>query len=273
MAKGGSGCQMTKAVPELSYQGERETLVRTLTESKKAIQFMSEAANTDSFGRAVGCPNEPTARDSSSHPRSSSEPCPAGLPDSVRSCRDGECRMLHFTGHAQPGKLTFEDKYGQLQYIDEAHLLAMLRCKKKPAGDGSCGTARTSPPRVCTPARSADLSPRGSSNDSDHGAMGGGYALFEDTSNQIAALDMGDGSPGKRKEAAADVVNSLPKNEEAKRASRSGLQLVFLSSCHSASLAQVFIEAVSAKVETCMRFRVFFGDVTFRANGDARRSW
>ena len=55
MAEGGSGCAYAEKVDELSYEGERETLRKTLTNAGKSVQFLSEAANTQSFARAVGC--------------------------------------------------------------------------------------------------------------------------------------------------------------------------------------------------------------------------
>ncbi|CAM9646135.1 unnamed protein product, partial [Laminaria digitata] len=55
MADGGSGCAYAVKVDELSYEGERETLRKTLTSAGKSVQFLSEAANTQSFARAVGC--------------------------------------------------------------------------------------------------------------------------------------------------------------------------------------------------------------------------
>lgn len=230
MANGGSGCQLPKPVPELSYEGERETLVRTLRDSYRQIRFMSEAANMASFARAVGCPNALQVQgrggvgsSSISLDRSGSDP--SG--DGVRRDRDGsggwrslgrerECRMLHFTGHGQPGKLTFEDKHGQLQYVDEAQLLAMLQCQQPPAAST----------QACTPGRGAMLAPRAVGQDAH--AVGGGYAPFEDV------VGGGCGEAQAQKE-----VDEF--------CSRSGLQLVFLSSCHSASLAHVFIQAVSVR--------------------------
>ncbi|CAN0390509.1 unnamed protein product, partial [Ectocarpus sp. 13 AM-2016] len=131
MAPGGSGCVLVEKVDKLSYEGERDTLHRTLDNADKRVRFLSEAANTRSFARAVGC----------------------------------RCRILHFTGHGVPGELTFEDDSGQLQYVGEAELLSMLLRGRK-------------------------------------------------------ELWGGEGAP------------------------RTGLQLVFLSSCHSQSVAKCFIEAV-----------------------------
>ncbi|CAM9482714.1 unnamed protein product, partial [Discosporangium mesarthrocarpum] len=82
-----------KAVEELSYHGERETLLKTLASSGKHVRFISEAANKE-------------AATSASLARA--------------------CRIFHFTGHGKPGMLTLEDSIGQLQYSDEEDLLAML---------------------------------------------------------------------------------------------------------------------------------------------------
>ena len=99
---------------------------------------------------------------------------------------------MHFTGHGVPGQLTFEDKRGQLQYVDEENLLDMLRCQ------------------------SSGFSPRAGTERESSGytAMGTGYRSRRGRSNP-----------------------SVPQN---------GLQFVFLSSCHSESVAECFIQAVSS---------------------------
>lgn len=255
MAKGGSGCLLPKPVPELSYEGERETLVRTLTNSHKIVRFMSEAANTASFARAVGCPNAPEvhrggSRSSSiSFARSGSDPSGGAVRrdrwDVRRAGWGRECRMLHFTGHGQRGKLTFEDSHGQLQYVDEAQLLAMLHCKPLPHAGASVNSRNqrgsrgrlAMQTRDCTPGRSArrafNVAAKTAAMQQDVHAVGGGYAPFEEVS-EMAELGVEEATAGRNLEQLGEFC------------SPSGLQLVFLSSCHSASLAHVFIEAVSA---------------------------
>lgn len=193
-----AGKTVAEKVDELSYQGERDTLLKTLANAGKKVRFLSEAANTESFRRSVGCP--------SSHGRCYSGGSQGGgnvgrrsggILDrynnssgrsETRCCRDGLRRIVHFTGHGVPGQLTFEDKRGQLQYVDEENLLDMLRCQ------------------------SSGFSPRvGTEWDTSAGA---GYRSRRGRSNP-----------------------SVP---------QSGLQFVFLSSCHSESVAECFIQAVSS---------------------------
>lgn len=193
-----TGKTVAEKVDELSYQGERDTLLKTLANAGKKVRFLSEAANTESFRRSVGC--------SSSHDRSYSGHGggnvgrrSGGILDRYNSrgrnetgcCRDGLRRIVHFTGHGVPGQLTFEDKRGQLQYVDEENLLDMLRCQ-------STGFL----PRAWTERES-----------SGYTAAGTGYRSRRGRSNP-----------------------SVP---------QSGLQFVFLSSCHSESVAECFIQAVS----------------------------
>ncbi|CAM9460912.1 unnamed protein product [Choristocarpus tenellus] len=93
-----------KPVEELSNQGERDTLIKTLSEAEKRVTFISEAANTQSFRRAVG---------------------------SVAGGSGRDCRILHYTGHGEEGKLTFESRSGQLEYANEKDLLQMLKCHRE----------------------------------------------------------------------------------------------------------------------------------------------
>lgn len=289
MAKGGGRCQVPKPVPELSYEGERETLVSTLRESYRAIRFRSEAANTASFSRAVGCPDTPgrgTADygDSSFRGASSTYLARTGSDPSGgrsgRRCsgrragsgsRGGECRILHFTGHGQPGKLTFEDKHGQLQYVDETQLLAMLQGQSFSARGSSgsdyynAGGAAARPGRErcagtatnCTSGRGSKLASGKTAAtiaaphvNEEGPSVGIGYAPFEDVSGGIAELGF-EGQVAEELERVHDepTVSTMPTTAATSRGencSSSGLQLVFLSSCHSASLAHVFIQAVSA---------------------------
>lgn len=259
---GGESEGGSKPVQELSYQGERETLVKTLSASGKKIKFMSEAANTESFARAVGCPST-----SGCNTVVDGGTCAVTTPDITgaarggtavgvgRNCRDGQRRILHFTGHAEPGKLTFEDRHGQLQYVDEPSLLAMLQCREP--GDGvadsnnNCNSSAC--PVPCTPSRGAALADRQRSPATvrsapktiqDNGFFDS-YRPFEDTSASIMCEDEVDEhgmilEVGKEQSSAGGAGLC-----RAAEGTRSGLQLVFISSCHSASLANVFIQAVS----------------------------
>ncbi|CAM9781667.1 unnamed protein product, partial [Scytosiphon promiscuus] len=247
-SEGGSGCVVAEKVDELSYQGERDTLHRTLDNAGKRVRFLSEAANTKSFARAVGCP--PPAASSSSSSTSSfsvgkqASGCSSGG-DERGSCRDGEMRILHFTGHGVEGQLTFEDDSGQLQYIDEEELLTMLHCgrshQQRAVGSGS-GSGDLGWPPVDASGRTAITSPpRGGEeqeeeeDDEEEADFGGGfgYAPFEDISESM--------EPEFRLGGRQPSVLGGRKGEGGPP--RTGLQLVFLSSCHSQSVAKCFIEA------------------------------
>lgn len=204
-----AGKTVVEKVDELSYQGERDTLLKTLANAGKKVRFLSEAANTESFRRSVGCP--------SSHGRSYSGGSQdvggnvgrrgGGILERYNNssgssktgcCRDGLRRIVHFTGHGVPGQLTFEDKRGQLQYVDEENLLDMLRCHSS-GFSPSAGTERRS---------------------SGYTALETGYGSRE--------------SP------------SMGRGRSDRCVPQSGLQFVFLSSCHSESVAECFIQAVSS---------------------------
>lgn len=222
MAKGGSGCVMVEKVDELSYQKERDTLHSTLDNAGKRVRFLSEAANTTSFARAVGCRPPATATASYSTRRGGVDGAGAGAGAGGGSCRDGECRIVHFTGHGVEGQLTFEDDCGRLQYVGEEELLKMLNC------------GRTQQPGVTLPAAA------GLAEEADFGG-GIGYAPFVDESAEsefrVEGLGLGlGGREAGRCTGGEDAV--APRT-------RTGLQLVFLSSCHSQSVAKCFIEAVS----------------------------
>ncbi|CAN0540322.1 unnamed protein product, partial [Ectocarpus sp. 8 AP-2014] len=193
MAPGGSGCVLVEKVDKLSYEGERDTLHRTLDNADKRVRFLSEAANTRSFARAVGC----------------------------------RCRIVHFTGHGVPGELTFEDDSGQLQYVGEAQLLSMLlQGRKESGGGGGGGSGGSRSNHLGMPAHAAAAAAAAPASGGYAGGLGFeggiGYAPFVDVSESVepeARLGGAEGAP------------------------RTGLQLVFLSSCHSQSVAKCFIEA------------------------------
>jgi len=142
-AQGGSGCILVEKVDELSYQKERDTLHSTLDNAGKRVRFLSEAANTRSFARAVGCRSPPPSGRKSTGSSTSSSSAIGDVGTSINvggggGCRDGECRIVHFTGHGVPGQLTFEDDSGQLQYVDEEELLSMLLCgRPRPSSGGN----------------------------------------------------------------------------------------------------------------------------------------
>lgn len=230
MATGGSGCVLVEKVDELSYQKERDTLHSTLDLADKRVRFLSEAANTASFARAVGC--------RAPYPSSAAHPAArrggggaAADPGAVGggSCRDGECRIVHFTGHGVEGQLTFEDDCGRLQYVDEEELLKMLSCgRARPGGPGGG-------PATMFPAAAAAAPPEAA----DFGG-GIGYAPFVDESAEpeFRLEDLGLGGGGR------EAGRGRGAGGEDAAAPRTGLQLVFLSSCHSQSVAKCFIEAV-----------------------------
>lgn len=204
-------------VPELNYQIERETLIRTLTESGRSIEFMSEVANRESFANAVGC-SSIDGDDGSCDLRG--VPAQAGsLRNAPRhwdrvhfdgrglNCVDGKNRILHFTGHGEEHKLTFEDKHGQLEYVEEESLDSMLHCREVGA------------PANC------------------------GYALYDHSIEE----DGMDGSILMAPDRNSSECNSNGVNL-ANGEARSGLQLVFISSCHSESVAPIFIRAVRTTV-------------------------
>lgn len=221
MATGGSGCALVEKVDELSYQKERDTLHSTLDNAGKRVRFLSEAANTTSFARAVGCrPARAGCRAGGG--AAEAEVGAAGVAGASGggSCRDGECRIVHFTGHGVEGQLTFEDNCGRLQYVDEEQLLNMLSCGR-----------RSSPATVYPPAAGAAAAAAG---------FGGGigYAPYVDEAAEpeFRLEDLGLGVGGRKAGRAGGDDAGAP---------RTGLQLVFLSSCHSQSVAKCFIEAVS----------------------------
>lgn len=244
-AKGGSGCILAEEVDELSYQGERSTLLRTLGNAGKRVRFLSEAANTKSFSRAVGCPPD-GGLDGDGVSRATATATDDGLGGGGgrRSCRDGECRIVHFTGHGVLGQLTFEDEHGQLQYVDEEDLLAMLQCRRRGDYGSTPAPAPAAVPSYApAPAVTAAVSAATAAAEPDFGA-GVGYAPFEDVAVEFSDLDL-------REDGAAAGLGldegAVPRN---------GLQLVFLSSCHSQSVAKCFIEAVSFEtVESTERCR------------------
>lgn len=226
--EGGRGCVSAEKVDELSYQGERETLLKTLAAADKKVRFLSEAANEKSFARAVGCP--------------SAYSLGGGVGGGAtfgarRSCRNGECRIMHFTGHGVHEYLTFENEHGQLQYVDQPCLLRMLQGRRR--GQAEFGQNRNSSAVDCTVSRGSPLARRSGplshpldpppAAEANCGA-GVGYAPFEDV--EVAFTGLGLGGAG---EGFVDARAAPP---------RSGLQLVFLSSCHSASVADCFIQAV-----------------------------
>lgn len=241
-AEGGSGCVLSVKVDELSYQGERETLLKTLANAGKMVRFLSEAANTKSFIRAVGCSSPSASASLGAGARGGR----AALLGGRRSCRDGECRIMHFTGHGVPGQLTFEDEHGQLQYVDQDGLLDMLlqdrrRGQAAAAAAAVLGSSSTSNAvgADCAPSRRSALASRRSppllttplDPPPDYNAGGDGYGPFIDEEVPFEGLEVGEGEEGFGEEGRASP-------------SRSGLQLVFLSSCHSASVANCFIQAV-----------------------------
>ncbi|CAM9582211.1 unnamed protein product, partial [Ectocarpus sp. 4 AP-2014] len=239
MAPGGSGCVLVEKVDKLSYEGERDTLHRTLDNAGKRVRFLSEAANTRSFARAVGC-RVPPSPPRTGRPGSFGSSLSAGSMSSTSSTSstssggeasaaegERECRIVHFTGHGVPGELTFEDDSGQLQYVGEAELLSMLlRGRKESGGGGGGGGSGGSRKHLGMPAHAAAAAaaaPAAGGYAGRLGFEGGiGYAPFVDVSESVepeARLGGGESAP------------------------RTGLQLVFLSSCHSQSVAKCFIEA------------------------------
>lgn len=247
MAEGGSGCVVAEKVDELSYEKEQDTLHKTLHNAGKRVRFLSEAANTKSFARAVGCRTSSSSScPSSSGKGSNSSSSANGSGYGGGGCRDGECRIVHFTGHGVKGQLTFEDDSGQLQYVDKEELLSMLNCGiKQPRsartdtvrGGGGGGTMRRD-----FNARLGSVAAAASSAAIDMGdfAGGTGYAPFEDVSECVGP-GLGSGGRGR----APRGSGAIGLEEEVAATPRTGLQLVFLSSCYSQSVAQVFIEAVS----------------------------
>lgn len=240
MSEGGSGCVVAEKVDELSYQGERDTLHRTLDNAGKRVRFLSEAANTKSFARAVGCPPPSTSYSSFSSGKQGS-----GCRDERGgSCRDGEMRILHFTGHGVEGQLTFEDASGQLQYIDEEELLTMLHCGRTHQQRAISGSSSSGGGDLDWPADAQQMGapPRlmaEEEEDEEEADFGGGfgYAPFEDISeSKEPEFRLGGRQPS---------LSAGGRKGEAAGPPRTGLQLVFLSSCHSQSVAKCFIEAVS----------------------------
>lgn len=228
MATGGSGCVLMEKVDELSYQKERDTLHSTLDNAGKRVRFLSEAANTKSFARAVGCP--PCGGQQRSSGGGGGAGAGAGAGGGGGGSRDGECRIVHFTGHGVEGKLTFEDDCGRLQYVDEEALLKILSCgKARPGGRPATTFSAAAAAAVAAP-------------EADFGG-GIGYAPFVDESAEpeLLAEDLGSGLGLGGTEAGRAGSDDAA-------APRTGLQLVFLSSCHSQSVAKCFIEAVSGRL-------------------------
>lgn len=224
-------------VPELNHQIERDTLTKTLAESGKSIEFISEAANETSFAKAVGCPGPDGDGDgprerrigAGSRGRNPSQPWNARGGDGARNRRDGRNRILHFTGHGEEFKLTFEDKYGQLEYVLEHKLEAMLRCREP---------AEATAPLADQFSQATALG---------HGQPCCGYAPFEDASESMEEVSIEEVSFLERGGHPRDGTGGA--RSETGRKSRTGLQLVFISSCHSESLAPIFVKAVSAAGE------------------------
>lgn len=230
----GSGCVLAEKVDELSYQGERETLLKTLANASKKVKFLSEAANETSFARAVGCASPYSLGGGA---RGGGGVGGGATFGARRSCRDGECRIMHFTGHGVHKYLTFENEDGKLQYVDQDCLLRMLQGRR--SGQAEFGSSRNNSAVDCTVSRGSSLARRSGhlcdslnpppAAEANYGA-GVGYGPFEDVDVMFTGL----GSRGAG-EGFVDGRAAPP---------RSGLQLVFLSSCHSASVADCFIEAV-----------------------------
>ena len=149
---------------------------------------------------------------------------------------------MHFTGHGVRGQLTFEDKHGQLQYVDAENLLAMLQCRNRganvntgtaaAAAAAAATAARRSRRKEAAMARAPAAALRGSYG------MGNGYAHFQDVSVPEG---------GEEEEEEAWENEEEEEEEEAMAPPHTGLRLVFLSSCHSQSVAKCFIEAVSRR--------------------------
>ena len=199
-----SSGEVAEKVDELSYQGECDTLLRTLANAGKKVRFKSEAADPKSFRRAIGCSDNCRAvggrRVVGGNVGRSSGGKILDPSVGMRRCKDGKRRILHFTGHGVEGQLTLEDQFGQLQYVDEEDLLAWLQCRSSPFF----------PPEGVTGGWAA------------RAAQATGYP----STHQRLRV-------GRGRDTNEPVV---PQNR---------LQLVFLSSCHSESVAASFIEAVS----------------------------
>eukprot|EP00752_Nemacystus_decipiens_P010689 g9520.t1 len=238
MATGGSGCVLVEKVDELSYQKERDTLHSTLDIAGKRVRFLSEAANAASFARAVGCRAPYPSSQPATRRGLGGGGAEAGAGAGGGSCRDGECRIVHFTGHGVEGQLTFEDDCGRLQYVDEEELLKMLSCGRARSSGGSA----TVLPAAAAAAAAAP----------DGGGFGGGigYAPFVDESAEpefrLEDLGLGVGGGGQAGRGGGGCGGAG--GVDAAAVPRTGLQLVFLSSCHSQSVAKCFIEAGVAHV-------------------------
>ncbi|CAM9646066.1 unnamed protein product, partial [Laminaria digitata] len=104
---------------------------------------------------------------------------------------------MHFTGHGVKGQLTFEDRHGQLQYVDEDNLLAMLQCRNgrdlhfsrgganPNSGGGAAAAAAAAAARTAatrTRRNEAAMAAYGGGYEGGGYGMGNGYAHFQDVS-------------------------------------------------------------------------------------------
>ncbi|TYZ57779.1 hypothetical protein PybrP1_003238 [[Pythium] brassicae (nom. inval.)] len=153
-----------EAVELIDVKEERKLLVRCVRESQRRIAWHSEVADLHTFRKVLSF----------------------------------GCRALHFSGHGVPGKVIFEDKKGEAQFISQHELRDLLL-----AG----GTASTA------------SNDNDSDNNSDNSDSGDGVRAHEVERGWIA-LDHA--SP-------ARPPPPVP------------VQLVFVSACHSESVAEAFV--------------------------------
>lgn len=165
----GSGLE---AVEIIDVKEERKLLVQCVRESKKRIVWHSEVADLHTFRKVLSF----------------------------------GCRALHFSGHGVPGKVIFEDKKCEAQFISQQELRDLLL-----AG----GMEKFRPPllRSSSSNTSSDPSAERVTSDSD------------DENDDVSAHEV---------ERGWISLEQLPRPQVP-------VKLVFVSACHSESVAEAFV--------------------------------
>lgn len=154
-----------EAVEIIDVKEERKLLVRCVRESQRRIVWHSEVADLHTFRKVLSF----------------------------------GCRALHFSGHGVPGKVIFEDKKCEAQFISQQELKDLLL-----AG----GTEKFRPPLAHSVSGTSD-------NDDEDEYSGGSVTAHEVERGWIA-------------------VDQYPRPQVP-------VKLVFVSACHSESVAEAFV--------------------------------
>jgi hypothetical protein len=131
------------------------------------------------------------------------------------------CRALHFSGHGVPGQVIFETRKGEAQFVSQQELQDLLLA-------GGAENRRPSRNHDSKPRRRRKRSGSGSSSDSSSSSSSSDDATF------------GLAVTSHRVEKGWVALSPPPLHEKKPRVP---LQLVFVSACHSESVAQAFVSA------------------------------